>query len=375
MRKIFNTCLHVLFIVVSASALAQTPANPLLYCSGVTPNPSQPADEKIGRVQILNTPLNNSSSNCVGYSNFTNLITQLIPGQTYTIIVNGYDCDGGFNYAAGISVFIDYNNDKVFQTAERVVASAGTNTFPNSPGQDFTFTFALPIAGVAYGSSVLMRVSAYESYAGTTHNGCTAMNSFYGEVEDYTVFLGEKKYDYNAKAILSPKSNQYAICGTNPFPVKLLVENTGNQPLTGGQLTCNVKGPLTNQSFTSYFYSTILPGEVDSFVIGNIVATADEDVTIEAIVKSNIMPSSTRYYDTIPRNDTSKRFIHIYQNPTYTLSSNNTCILDSTQVTISNFSFPSSVVWSNDSKFTTTNLYATTTSKLPLTVIRGVCKF
>ena len=73
---------------------AQSPADPTQYCNWTVLNPlsnNTGADERIGRVQIVGTTLNNASNNCNRYTNFTSIITRLNPGQNYAMVVNGYE--------------------------------------------------------------------------------------------------------------------------------------------------------------------------------------------------------------------------------------------------------------------------------------------
>jgi chitodextrinase len=138
------------------------------YC---TSQGSSVVDELIGTVQIGN--INNVSTGGSGYSDFTNLSTNLTLGsnQTITIIPTWI----GTAYPEGYAVFIDYNRDGDFVDAgETVFTRAASTTTP------IVGTFVVP--NTATLGSTRMRVSL-------KYNGIpTACETFsYGQVEDYTV--------------------------------------------------------------------------------------------------------------------------------------------------------------------------------------------
>ncbi|WP_323787372.1 M14 family zinc carboxypeptidase [Psychroserpens sp.] len=129
------------------------------------------SDEFISRVQ-LNTIDNNSGAQ--GYSDFTNIKTTLIPGESYTITVTPQWT--GSTYSEGYRVWIDYNRDGTFTTAERVMNQSPTQNTSVSA------TFNVP-SGVVLGTT-RMRVSMRYN---TLPNTCGSYD--YGEVEDYTINL------------------------------------------------------------------------------------------------------------------------------------------------------------------------------------------
>ncbi len=147
----------------------QFTTSPISYCNSQGNNSSY---EYISRVQ-LNTIDN--SSNAQGYSDFTNVSTTLLEGQTYTITITP-DWQGQ-TYSEAYSVWIDYNKDGDFNdTGEQVWSQGLTQNTPVSG------SFTIP-ADVFQGYT-RMRVSM--KYNGNP-TSCETFN--YGEVEDYTVRL------------------------------------------------------------------------------------------------------------------------------------------------------------------------------------------
>lgn len=181
-----------------ASNVVSITTTEFTYC---TSQGSSVVDELIGTVQI--GTINNVSTGGSGYSDFTNLSTNLVLGsnQTITIIPTWI----GTAYPEGYAVFIDYNRDGDFVDAgETVYTRAASTTTP------IVGTFVVP--NTATLGSTRMRVSL-------KYNGIpTACETFtYGQVEDYTVNI------VLANTIITTKlfiEGFYDITSHQMFPVK-----------------------------------------------------------------------------------------------------------------------------------------------------------
>ncbi|NER19025.1 fibronectin type III domain-containing protein [Spongiivirga citrea] len=155
----------------SASTAFSTPELILNYCAS---QGNRVNDEYIGRVQLGS--IDNASGGGSGYEDFTAISTDLTKGDSYTISVT--PTWTGTVYREGYGVWIDFNKNGTFDSAEQVFSQAATNASPVSG------SFTVP-AGAADGA-VRMRVSM--KYNGTP----TACETFtYGQVEDYTVVLSD----------------------------------------------------------------------------------------------------------------------------------------------------------------------------------------
>ncbi len=165
----------------SSIDVTTTGTAPVTYCDSASTNIS---DEYIGRVQ-LNT-IDNSSGGQY-YSDFTSVSTSLNKGDSYTITVT--PTWTGTVYSEGYSVWIDYNQDGDFDdSGEQVWTQSATKTTPVSG----TFT----VSSSASSGSTRMRVSMKYNAIPTS---CETFN--YGEVEDYTVNLGDGTPDTTAPVI------------------------------------------------------------------------------------------------------------------------------------------------------------------------------
>lgn len=131
----------------------------------------------------LNTLSNNTGTSCSvgGYSNFTSnpsLTTTLLPTTTYTCVV------GAAAYAQSVAVWIDYNDDGVFDNAtERI----GYTTSPIPANGTASFNVVLgctPPAGV---HRMRVRSSDNTFVTGINQTPCTTYS--YGETEDYIITI------------------------------------------------------------------------------------------------------------------------------------------------------------------------------------------
>ena len=163
----------------SASENFTTSEVQLNYCDSQGNNVS---DEYIGQVEIGS--IDNTSGSGNGYSDFTNLSTDLAKNSSATITVTPVWT--GTVYSEGYSVWIDYNQDGDFNdSGEQVWSRAASTTTPVSG------SFTVPSSALS--GNTRMRVSM-------KYNGIpTACETFtYGEVEDYTVTISGSGADTQA---------------------------------------------------------------------------------------------------------------------------------------------------------------------------------
>ena len=145
-----------------------TPPPTSTYCSSKGNNVS---DEYIQRVKIGS--INKSSASGNGYSDYTNISTDLSKGSSASITITPKWT--GTVYKEAYAVWIDYNQDGDFtDSGEKVWSKSASKTTPVSG------TFTIP-SGAVLGNT-RMRVSM--KYNGIP-SSCEAFT--YGEVEDYTV--------------------------------------------------------------------------------------------------------------------------------------------------------------------------------------------
>jgi len=143
--------------------------NTLVYC---TSKGNSVADEYIDYVSIGG--INNTTAGNAGYGNFTNLVGNLPYGSNTILFSAGFS---GTAYTEYWKIWIDYNQNGTFETAEEMVSGS------SSSSANLTSTFTVPTSALA--GPTRMRVSMKYNAAQTA---CEAFS--YGEVEDYTVNIG-----------------------------------------------------------------------------------------------------------------------------------------------------------------------------------------
>ncbi|MFW5706223.1 MAG: GEVED domain-containing protein, partial [Bacteroidota bacterium] len=115
----------------------------------------------------------NSGCSPQGYGDFTNLITDLQAGETYSISwASGY----GSNYA---SLWIDLNQNKVFEENERLI----TDYDMFQAGEIYTTEFTIPEDAMDGETRLRIRARWLHSSA----DPCEYFS--FGETEDYSVFI------------------------------------------------------------------------------------------------------------------------------------------------------------------------------------------
>jgi PKD repeat protein len=137
--------------------------------------PNLPTCCNVGIMNVSIADINNSTQNATeGYKDFACSIgTNLLLGEYYPIVITT-----GSTGKENVGVWIDYNNDAVFQTSEKVLNS--TNTIINHTG-----SFIVPMNAVT-NKQLRMRVVDQGSTYPSTYP-CTGTGN--GQSEDYYVYI------------------------------------------------------------------------------------------------------------------------------------------------------------------------------------------
>lgn len=138
-------------------------------------------DYETSTTQVIFNGIDNSSGKPSGYSDYTDISTEVSRGETYNISVNLNT--GGFLYAAGARVWIDWNQNCNFEENERY--ELGT-TVGESDGATTESPLTIEVPQDAVLGETTMRVSS--KYVATQQDFPESCEQdFDGEVEDYTV--------------------------------------------------------------------------------------------------------------------------------------------------------------------------------------------
>ena len=118
----------------------------------------------------------NTSCGANGYNNFSSISATAVDGTTVPFEV------GIGGWAAAVKVWVDWNNNGVFESTELMSESTGTI----ASGGTYSGEIAIPLGSA--GGSYRLRVRAVEST--TVFDACNIQN--YGETEDYTLIVIEQ---------------------------------------------------------------------------------------------------------------------------------------------------------------------------------------
>jgi PKD repeat protein len=120
----------------------------------------------------FNTINNSSGASTEGYKDFAcTQSTTVVGGQTYTLTVTT-----GTSYYESVSAWIDYNNNGIWETSERVLSTINQYT---------THTATVTIPTTAPQNTPLRMRVGDDNYSGLT--GCSS--PYEGQYEDYTVLI------------------------------------------------------------------------------------------------------------------------------------------------------------------------------------------
>ncbi|RLD40902.1 MAG: hypothetical protein DRI86_14435, partial [Bacteroidetes bacterium] len=236
------------------------------YC---TAGSSTTTDESIASVKIGSID-NASGVGLNGYTDFTNLSTQLSKGVNYTLTI-GY---AGV-WSNSLYVWIDFNDDGDFYDAgELIVSSTGGSTVTEY------FTISIPINSNE--GSHRMRIR--NAYSTNTNYNSPCGVSNYGEVEDYTVdIIGSTFQIYD---IIHDDFNNYATVNDS---IGIKIINSFAYTITNYALNVAVKQP------NGYIYNysinpsdSILGGTYITKYIHNVDFTQGGDYEITAILSSTM---------------------------------------------------------------------------------------
>jgi hypothetical protein len=214
-------------------SITVTPQN-ANYCASKASLPYQEwvKGVTIGSINNTNQTNNGQSINwsVVGYSDFTNVATNLNRGQTYPLsIIPGLSWIGRLANAY-CRVWIDFNGDRFFDDTEKVLDGQAANPF--------TSTVTVPATAIS--GSTRMRVSLKWGAAPTS---CETFAP--GEVEDYVVNIS------NLNCATDVDAPIFANCPTNIVLATTGTTTTAAATWTPPTATDNCVSPIITSTHTS----------------------------------------------------------------------------------------------------------------------------
>ncbi len=217
----------------TAPGISNNPASQITYCR---PSSTYDDDDYIKRF-ILNKIDNTSGEN--DYTDFTNISTALLPGQTYdvSVEVSGYD--------EHLRLWIDMNNNQQFEDTEKLIddVTCTANTIT-------TTQMTIP-QNASIGNHILR---ARVSYYGAP-DPCEEVS--YGEGEDYTVDFKDKfTWDGSTSTDWFDATN-WDVGKIPSLNYEVIIPNTSNQPNINTGQTANAK-KITAESGAGLIINGIL---------------------------------------------------------------------------------------------------------------------
>lgn len=292
MKKI--TLLFCYLLLVSTNIFSQ-------YCSSKGLNQDE---EYIQRVTIGS--IDNSSGSGNGYSNFTNLSTDLVNGQQISITVTPKNI--GERNAKGYAVWIDFNGDNDFNDPnEKVVNVNATEALSISRN------FSIPnntISGLTR-----MRVSMK---FGSTPSSCETFN--WGEVEDYSINLILKDSDNdgipdnqdNCPNQAGPSSNNGCPVGNPDFViVSISIDAGGLTTNTNDDNSLTLRENQDHKFCVNIKNTGAVTGTINNTAL---ILTNNSDLSKASIVSNLPYPKSSL---TISPNQTGKMCSETHITDTY----------------------------------------------------------
>ncbi len=210
----------------------------------VTHNMCQPASncdygDEITQVQF-GTIDNSSSCNGTGYSDFTNISTDLMAGNNYDMTVSvGYSQEY-------FTAWIDFNDDFSFDASEKIVSDYEFGAGSSGSG-NFTNTFTVTIDANANQGEHLMRLRT--NWQNPVPDACSDVS--YGETEDYKVNIvgssGIDVFEGNEIVLQTLDNNHFLVSLNSPKyqePLVLQVYTMGGKQIVYHPLK-NINGKYT----------------------------------------------------------------------------------------------------------------------------------
>ncbi|WDF47942.1 M12 family metallo-peptidase [Chryseobacterium sp. KACC 21268] len=192
--------------------------------------------EKIANITFAD--INNNSTSNAGYEDFSNVIGNVTPGQIYNFTASSTTGSGDYDQ---VIVWIDLNQDGDFDDAGEKVLTTNFNTSP--------WKGVITIPSTIKAGRTKMRVRLYGAISNPNTTPCG--NSYYGQVEDYSLNIGTL-----AVSDVNNVSFKYY-----PNPVKDILTITSSDKVNSISIY-NIAGQLlkTNNNSNTIDMSTLSTG-------------------------------------------------------------------------------------------------------------------
>jgi hypothetical protein len=242
------------------------------YCASA---PSSSAGTRIDSVVISNIRFGNNPNNCTSYTNNTNLVLHAQPKQKLPVRILLGSCDQTTAQKV-VKIFIDYNNNGVFDPSELAAQSGVING-------NGIYTDTISIPGLSIGSTTLMRIVAVETSTASDVQACGTYGK--GETQDYTLHVDTAAYDLALNQIVAPIGTP---CSDNAEMVVVNIRNNGSSAISKVPVTAIItNGNTTVSTLNETYPGTIPPGFLVTYAFqNNFATTAGVTYKVKAYISS-----------------------------------------------------------------------------------------
>ncbi|MBU3743643.1 MAG: T9SS type A sorting domain-containing protein, partial [Sediminibacterium sp.] len=233
---------------------------------------------RIDSVYFSNLQIANSAGSKT-YTDNTRFIANIEPLQTLPISIKLSTADATTNSRI-VKVFIDLNNNGVFETGE-LLATSGTLS---SATQTFTANIAIP-GTVTIGNISLLRIVVQETTNAADVQACGTYGK--GETQDYRVKVVSASNDVSVNEITSPSGGD---CESTQNYLTIKIKNNGslnqsNIPVAAVAISAG----SVIASFTTVFTGIVSPGSIATITFQNPFPTAAATTyTISAVTNLSV---------------------------------------------------------------------------------------
>lgn len=212
------------------------------YCASA---PTSNTGARIDSVVIGSLKYENPAG-CTSYTNATNYSGDIETSQPLSLRVKTSSCDASNNPRI-VTVYIDFNNNGVFDASEKIAQSAALNA-----NTTFATNITTPV-GLPTGAIYLMRVIVQETSQASDVNPCG--NYGKGETADFRLRVVAASNDMSVTGIIAPSSGN---CGIDGQYLTISVKNNGTVDQSNLPFTATISnGSTTIANFSTVFKGTL----------------------------------------------------------------------------------------------------------------------
>jgi len=206
-----------------------------------------------------------TGSTCRNYTDYSALQAITLPiGSTVPFSIVTGNCNVATDGARMLKIFIDFNNDGIFDPATETAYQ--TPTAPQSGTISGNLTIPTTVTANAYAR---MRIIVQETTDPNAIQPCGTYGA--GETQDYRVVFGNPANDVGVTALEYPTQ---AICSSDSQLVSVRIHNYGSATQAGGiPVTTTITGGASPITLTAICKDSILSGDEVVFTYNTPIAT------------------------------------------------------------------------------------------------------